>query len=56
MILYERYFNDYGMFLWKVLITQYFHYAYAMNDMEGLVQDLREVKYAGCKCEIDPNF
>ena len=30
-------------FVWKVLIVSYYSYMYAMNDIIGLVQDLREV-------------
>ena len=34
--------------MWKVLIQHYFHKIYAMNDIEGLVEDLWELKYTIC--------
>ena len=44
MILYERCYEI--LFVWKVLIQNYFSYIEVMNDVKGFVKDLREVNYA----------
>ena len=55
-ISYEFYMKDilktYRMFMKSFNSTLFFICSYVMNDTEGLVQDLREVKYVGCALRV----
>ena len=46
MVLYEEMFYEIHVKSFNSVLL--FIFVYAMNDMEGLQQDLREGKYAGC--------
>lgn len=48
MTLYEGFCKDYYMFYEKFQFATTLNYVYGMNDMQGLVQDLQVIKYAGC--------